>query len=313
MSKNRVLITGAAGYIGSHLSRLMADKNYQVVGLDSLLSGDSALDNLLSHNNFIFENADIRDYDHVDHIITKYQPEHIIHLAGLRGAACDQDPAAAHQVNHDAAVYLAGLANLRKVKKFVFASTCSNYGMMDDNSILLDESSPLDPVSAYAKSKVATEEWLLANALPTTRTIVLRFATAFGWSSNMRYDLVVNSFVKDALEGRTIEIFQPTAWRPFCHLHDISQACILAISHKFAKRSPRVFNIGSTQENYTKQQLWNLLHIQFPDAQHKIVNNKLDPRNYRVDFSLAEKVLSFKPAISVADGMREVRKNLTYL
>ena len=293
-----VFVTGSSGYIGSVLTRILLDQGFRVVGID-------ILDSEIKHPNLLFQSVDICDQDKISYLIRSCNPDSIIHLAGMRGAECDQFPIDAYEINFKAAVRVAEAADQQGVGKFVFASTCSNYGLMSDQNSWLDEESSLTPVSPYAISKVAAENWLTSGYLKNTKAVILRFATAFGVSPNMRYDLMINSFVRGCANQQTLEIFQPHVWRPFCHVEDIAQACAVAVDRDI-HRPFDIFNVGANSENYNKQQVLELLQQQFENLKYALNNKNQDPRNYRVDFSKISKQWNYDTTFSVSDGIKQL-------
>lgn len=291
-----ILVTGSSGYIGSVLTEQLLQQGLVVIGVDK--------DNPLS-DRLIFHNIDIQDYHEISCLIKSCRPDAVIHLAGMRGEECDRNPISAYEVNFKGTASVAQAADQHGVKKFLFASTCSNYGVMSKQDEWLNEDSPLTPVSSYAISKVAAENWLAGGYLKNTKAVVFRFATAFGVSPNMRYDLLINHFVRDCVHQKTLEVFQPQVWRPFCHVEDISTACIAAVQTEL-RGSFEIFNVGSNRENYTKQQIIDLLEAQFTNLSYCLNSQNQDPRNYKVDFSKINKQLGFRTNYSLLDGIKQL-------
>ncbi len=232
----------------------------------------------------------------------------VIHLAAIVGdPACAKQPQLAISTNLDGSINLLKAANNSySVKNFIFASTCSNYGKMEGNSYVTEES-PLKPVSLYAELKVKFEEIMLdgeyrKNFCPTA----LRFATAYGISPRMRFDLTVNEFTKDAALGRELTIFGEQFWRPYCNVEDLANACILVLESEPDKVYKNVFNVGDTRENYQKKMLAEELKKLIPDLKIKYVKKDEDPRDYKVSFEKIKKVLGFQITKTVPQGMEEI-------
>ncbi|MDQ6689199.1 MAG: NAD-dependent epimerase/dehydratase family protein [Gemmatimonadota bacterium] len=299
-----VLVTGGAGYIGSVLVRQLLAGGWRVRVLDSLRAGGESLAELAGHQNFEFIRGDIRD----DPARAVTDCDAVVHLAAIVGdPACRAEPELARSVNLDGSIKLYEAASRSGVKRFVFASTCSNYGRAADPSVLIREDSPLRPVSLYAETKVAVEQFLLgqprsAACIP----VVLRFSTVYGVSPRMRFDLTVNEFARDVALGRELVIFGEQFWRPYCHVTDLARSAIIALSASADVVGFEVFNVGDTDENYTKQMLVDQLRMQVPALRVKFVPKSEDPRDYRVNFSKIRERLDFSPSRRVPDGIREV-------
>lgn len=308
--KGKVLVTGAAGYIGSVLVRKLLHTGYSVRAFDSLMFGGESLVGVYNLPNFEFQKGDIRNS--VDVTAAVNGIDAVIHLAAIVGdPACAKQPELANATNWDAAVRLFGLCNATgNVKRFVFASTCSNYGKMPGDSFV-NEDSPLQPVSLYAELKVKFERYLLESE--TRQDFVataLRFATVYGLSPRLRFDLTVNEFTRDGTLGKELNIYGERFWRPYCHVEDLAQSCILVLESDPEAVRRNVFGVGDTEENYQKTMLAEELLKIVPDAKIRFVSKSEDPRDYRVDFSKIQKSLGFKASKRVPDGIREIYKIL---
>lgn len=302
----KVLVTGVAGYIGSVLTHKLLDKGFEVIGIDNLLYGGESLLSIYNHPNFKFYKKDIRNIETIVSLVNEVDA--VIHLAAIVGdPACAKQPQLAISTNLDGSINLLKAANNSySVKNFIFASTCSNYGKMEGNSYVIEES-PLKPVSLYAELKVKFEEIMLdgeyrKNFCPTA----LRFATAYGISPRMRFDLTVNEFTKDAALGRELTIFGEQFWRPYCNVEDLANACILVLESEPDKVYKNVFNVGDTRENYQKKMLAEELKKLIPDLKIKYVKKDEDPRDYKVSFEKIKNVLGFQITKTVPQGMEEI-------
>lgn len=303
----KILITGAAGYIGSILTRQLIDRGYYVIGYDNLTFGGESLLSIFSNTKFKFIKGDIRNLQNLREVL-RNELYGVIHLAAIVGdPACAKDPQTAKQVNWEASKNLFDICNNdTNIVRFIFASTCSNYGKMPGD-IYLNENSPLNPVSLYAELKVKFEEYLLTskireNFIPTS----LRFATAYGISPRMRFDLTVNEFMRDVTLGKELKIFGEQFWRPYCHVEDLARACIFALEAKEEKVNQNVFNVGETSENYTKKMIAEEILKIIPDAKISYVHKEEDPRDYKVDFSKIKNELGFFITKKVPDGLNEI-------
>ena len=302
----KVLVTGGAGYIGSVLVRLLLEKGYHVRVIDNLMFGGEPIIDLLTHPNFSFVKGDIRDKDAVKKAVQGI--DYVAHLAAIVGdPACAKHPELAKSTNIDGGKLLYDMANEAGVKKFVFASTCSNYGKMKDPESYVNENSELAPVSLYAETKVAFETYLLQqNRTNTCKPTCLRFSTVYGLSLRPRFDLTVNEFTKELALNKELVIFGEQFWRPYCHVNDLAASVELVIASDGSKTAFEVFNVGNTNENYQKKMIVDEIKKVLPDAKIQYVSRTEDPRDYRVNFSKIEKQIGFKISRKVPDGIREI-------
>ena len=225
----KILVTGGAGYVGSILVRRLLENGYKVVCLDKLLFGGESLLDIWEHPSFEFHKCDITDFKAVDRILTSNSIEAIVHLAAIVGdPACKLNPELARKTNWEASAHLVEKAREIDIPRFIFASTCSNYGKMEDPNRFVTEDSPLAPVSLYAELKVKFENLMIremprnGHFCPTS----LRFSTVYGMSHRMRFDLTVNEFTKELALGKELVVFGEQFWRPYCHVSDFSNAIL---------------------------------------------------------------------------------------
>lgn len=302
----KILVTGGAGYIGSTLIPMLLEEGHEVTVLDSLLHGGESLLSVWSHPGLYFKCGDIRDRQLVSSCVQ--ETDAIIHLAAIVGdPACARQPDLARQINMEGSLELLDLARKSKVSRFVFASTCSNYGRMADPTELVDETSELQPISLYAETKVAVEQAILntkhCNEFCPT---VLRLATVFGVSPRMRFDLTVNQFTMEMLSAEPLVVFGGHFWRPYVHVRDVARAFLLVLSSPQSTVKNQVFNVGATSQNYQKDQLVELIRPFAPNSIVEHVHKEEDPRDYRVSFNRISQNLGFKITRSVEDGIREL-------
>jgi len=302
----KILVTGAAGYIGSVLTRILLEKGYKVIGFDVLNFGGESLLGIYNHPGFTFIKGDIRNNDDVINAVIK--SDAVIHLASIVGdPACFKQPELAEETNWLASKNLFDLCSeYKNIKRFIFASTCSNYGKMDGSGFL-NEESPLKPVSLYAELKVKFEKYLLNTEVRDDLVPVsLRFSTAYGLSPRMRFDLTVNEFVKEAATGKELNIYGEQFWRPYCHVNDLASACILVLETLPEKVRKNVFGVGNNNENYQKKMIAQEILKIIPEARIKYVHRTEDPRDYRVDFTKIKNKLGFGITKQVSDGLAEI-------
>ena len=301
-----ILITGGAGYIGSTLVPLLLSDGHSVRVLDTLLHGGDSLLGVWSHPGFEFIRGDVSDRKTVQDALAGV--EAVVHLAAIVGdPACSRQPELARSVNLQASLDLIEVSQRVGVRQFIFASTCSNYGKMKNPDQYVDERSELSPVSLYAETKVAIEQALLkswkgGDWSPTP----LRFATIFGVSARMRFDLTVNEFTMEMLTKKELLVYGEQFWRPYIHVRDAARAIQLVLNSPKETVAGKVFNVGSTEENFQKQQLVEMIRPYAPDAIVEFVHKTEDPRDYRVSFTRIAGQLGFKITRTVAEGIGEV-------
>jgi len=304
----QVVITGGAGYVGSTLAPLLLAAGHKVRVLDRLAYGGESLLGVWANPNFEFVHGDVRDSEKRREILAGCDA--VVHLAAIVGdPACAREPDLARAINLEASMALIEDSRKAGVQRFVFASTCSNYGKMADPTKFVDEESELRPVSLYAETKVAVEKALLASAGPDNWCPTpLRFATVFGVSPRMRFDLTINEFTMEMITKNHLIVFGEQFWRPYVHVFDAARGIALILSSPPQAVSGRVFNVGSTDQNLQKQQIVELIRPMAPDAKIEFVHKDEDPRDYRVSFDRILGELKYKPTRSVVDGIVEVAK-----
>ena len=305
-SRRCITVTGCAGYVGSLVCANLLKGGYRVRGLDSLVYGGRALLGLYQHENFRFLNGDIRDEQVLGEALEG--ADGVVHLAAIVGdPACARQPELARSVNLEGSLRLLKLSRKQGVKQLIFASTCSNYGRMADPTLYACEESPLAPLSLYAETKVTVENAFLAYDGVQPAITVLRFATLFGVSPRMRFDLTVNEFSMELQTKRKLVIFGEQFWRPYVHVRDAANAVVLALESPTQKVGGRVFNVGDTKHNYQKRQIVDLVRSQIPGTVDiESVQRNEDPRDYRVSFEKIRRELNFQITTAIEDGIREV-------
>jgi nucleoside-diphosphate-sugar epimerase len=302
----KVLITGGAGYIGSILTQMLLESGHAVRVFDDLSRGGASLLPVWSHPAFQFMRGDVREAIDVRRALDDMDA--VVHLAAIVGdPACARQPELAREVNLDASLALLAASQHAGVHRFIFASTCSNYGKMLDPNQYVNETSELRPLSLYAETKVAVEQEILDARRDGGMCLTyLRFATVFGVSPRMRFDLTVNEFILQLVTRNHLVVFGEQFWRPYLHVRDVARAVQLILGAPPLQVHRQVFNVGATDQNYRKQDLVQLMRPFAPDAVIEYVHKDEDPRDYRVSFARLEEAFAFRPTRSVEDGIREV-------
>lgn len=304
----RVLVTGGAGYLGSVLVPSLLRAGHRVTVVDSLLHGGESLLGVYHEGDFLFVKEDIRSLGNSAGVLDGV--EAIVHLAAIVGdPACARQPDLARSVNYEASLGLFDRARRKDVQRFVFASTCSNYGKMTAGSGFLDESSPLRPVSLYAETKVGVEQALLnGHGSNGPAVTVLRCSTLFGLSPRMRFDLTVNEFTKELLVKRKLLIFGKQFWRPYVHVQDVARAIMRVLESPPDRVAGEVYNVGDSGQNYQKGQIVELVRSNLDfDVDIEYVEKAEDPRDYRVAFDKIRDRLGYRISRTVEEGICEVR------
>lgn len=299
------LITGGAGYIGMLAADELLQTGRSVRVLDVLLHDQTDRAAELEAKGVEVLRGDIRDDDLRRTAIQGV--DEVVHLAAIVGdPACAVDPELSQEVNVDGARAVAADAEAAGVRRLVFASTCSNYGRMDDPTVPITEEGKLAPVSLYAEQKVAVETELLGRPQENLLTTCLRFATVYGVAPRMRFDLTVNEFARDLWADRDLEVFGEQFWRPYVHVHDAARGIRTVLEADEATISGQVFNVGRSGENYTKQHIVDLIQERTDKGRVSYVKRTEDPRDYKVSFDKVREVLGFETLNTVPDGISEV-------
>ena len=297
-----ILVTGGAGYIGSVLTHKLVELGYNVRIIDSLIYGRDGISDLISKNSVELIEKDIRDEKTLNEAVKDI--DCIIHLAAIVGdPLCKKIPIAAKQINEDATKKLVNISKKQGVKRFIFASTCSNYGSA---STIVDENSPIQPLSLYSKTKVNSENFILNTKNSSFEPCILRFATAHGLSPRMRFDLLLQEFLRDAILDKKIRIYGPNFWRPLSHVDDISNACITTIKSSKNLISGQVYNVGNTSENYTKKMLAEIIQEFVPSTEIEITGSKTDLRTYKVSFDKIKNNLKFISKKTIRNSIQDI-------
>ncbi|HEY9826100.1 MAG TPA: SDR family oxidoreductase [Stenomitos sp.] len=298
----KVLLTGHKGYIGTVMVPMLLALNHEVVGLDSDLYEKSTFGSGIQEIPEI--KADIRDVK----AETLAGFDAVIHLAGLSNDPLgDLNPALTYDINHLASVHLAQLAKQVGVPRFIFSSSCSNYGAGGDD--WLNEESAFNPVTPYGISKVRAEQDISILADENFSPTFLRSATAYGVSPRLRFDLVLNNLVAWAFTTGQIYIKSDgTPWRPIVHIEDISRAFIAVLQAPREIVHNQAFNVGRNEDNYRIRELAEIVGTVVPNCKIEYAKDASpDKRCYRVDCSKIQRVLTeFKPRWNARLGAEQL-------
>lgn len=298
----RILVTGDRGYIGTRLVPMLLEREHEVLGLDSDLFKSCTYAGEVPGIESL--NCDVRDVQ-AEHLMGV---EAVIHLAGLSNDPLgDYRPNLTQEINHVASVRLARLCKEVGVRRFLFASSCSNYGASGEN--FLTEDAAFNPVTPYGESKVLVEAALSQLASDTFSPTFLRASTAYGLSPRIRFDLVLNNLT--AWAYTTGEVFlksDGSPWRPIVHVEDISRAYIAAVEAPREVVHKEAFNVGTTTENYQIRELAEIVRDVVPNSRIEYAPDAgPDKRCYRVDCNrIARTLHGFKPQWTAQRGVEEL-------
>ncbi len=291
-----MLVTGGAGYLGSILSRKLLDKGYQVRLIDALWYGKEPIEELMSNKNFEVIEGDIRNL--VVTVKALKDIDAVIHLASIVGMpASSIEPKSSEEINYLATKNIAELCQLHNIDTYIFASTCSVYGSQPEK--LITEKSSTDPLDFYAQQKYLSERatgWL--NKAPT----ILRFGTLFGMSPRMRFDLVINLFIAQAIQKGEITVFGGDQYRPFLHVHDAADAIIFSLE----KNLTGTYNVIS--ENLTIKQAAEKIS-DITGCKINFSNENEDKRNYKVSADKLKQV-GFQPSRTIDNAIKEITDSI---
>ena len=310
MSK-KVLVIGGAGYLGAVLTGRLLDEGYFVRILDSFIYGKKAVERYTKDKRVEVIEGDIRNIETVN----KNMPgiESVVLLAAVVGdPASKARPEQTIETNYLASMLVASSAKIAGINKFIYASTCSVYGVGKE---VLDENAPMNPVSLYARTKISSEEGIISISDNNFRPVIMRMSTLYGYSPRMRFDLVVNTMTMTAFTEGKINVFGGSQWRPLLGLEDASDAYIKALESEPGGNGSsgygRIYNVGSEKQNYTIAEVANLVAKGIKEASGKeipvnVEGESVDARDYRVSFKKIQSELGFDVKQTIAGSAKEI-------
>lgn len=303
--KEKVLITGGAGYIGSILTPMLLNQGYDVTVVDNFMYKQNSLNHVCSYKNFSVHNKDVRVFDDMKKIFA--DADIIIPLAAYVGAPlCKKDPVGATTVNKDSIFLM--LDKLSKDQRVIMPTTNSAYGSGDENNFCTEES-PLNPISQYAIEKVEVEKRLME----FENFISFRLATVFGMSPRMRIDLLVNDFTYRAVYDGFVVLFESHFKRNYIHVNDVCRAFLHAINN-YEEMKGQIFNVGLSDTNISKFDLCKEISKKLPEFKYleEPIGKDPDQRNYIVSNDKIE-ATGFETKTSLAMGIDELIKGFTMI
>jgi nucleoside-diphosphate-sugar epimerase len=302
----KILLIGGAGYVGSVLTSHLLKKGYAVTSLDYFIYNNQfAVLSYLGDPEYQFVYGDLCNTNHLNKASKNVTD--VIILGGLVGDPITRKyPVESEAINDKGIKKCIDYFKNKSIDKLIFISTCSNYGLIKEDEVA-DESFRLTPLSLYAKAKVSNENYLLSQKPSVNYTgVILRFATAFGLSPRMRFDLTISEFTRDIFFGKELEVFDEHTWRPYCHLRDFARLLEIVLNAEKEKVYFEVFNAGADINNFTKKMIVDEILKYIPKGRVKYEKQGNDPRNYKVSFKKVKNILGFDPAFSIADGIKEL-------
>jgi nucleoside-diphosphate-sugar epimerase len=302
----KLLITGTEGYIGSRLAPIISARGHEVTGLDTGYYRDGWLYSdphqcpMAPRTLFKdLRNVEPRDVEGMDAVV---------HLAELSNDPLGENrPEVTYKINHEGSVNLARMARASGVQRFVYASSCSVYGL--GSGEFLNETSPVNPQTSYAKCKILVERDVKQMAGSNFCVTFLRNATAYGASPRMRFDIVINDLCALAWTTKRIVMTSDgSPWRPVVHIEDICTAIGCALEAPTEAVNGQVFNVGQNSENYRVREIAQIVADVFPGCELSTGKSSGDNRSYRVSFDkIAAQLPGFRCKWTARKGAEELR------
>lgn len=302
-----VLVIGGAGYLGTILTQKLLENSYKVRILDSFIYGERPIEQFKHNSDISIIKGDIRNIETVIQALENI--DCVILLAAIVGDPASKiRPSQTIQTNYLAAQMVAASCKLQNINRFVYTSTCSVYGVSDS---ILDENSSLNPVSLYARTKIASEQSILSLCNDNFSPTILRMSTLYGYSPRMRFDLVVNTMTLKAYQENKITVFGGNQWRPLLNVNDAANAFIKVLQADINKIKGKIYNVGSEQQNYKIKDLANIVSSSLGGIPINTENSAIDARNYRVSFEKIRNELRFSVEHNVENAIQDIYDKLS--
>lgn len=296
-----VLVTGGAGYVGAVLVPKLLNKGYRVKVLDLYLYGDNVLDDVKDNPKLEQIKGDIRDRTLLEKVIPG--TDAVIHLACISNdPSFELNPQLGKSINYDAFLDLVAVSKKSKVKRFIYASSSSVYGIKDEPNVT--EDLPLMPLTDYSKYKALCEEVLLKQREPGFVTLILRPSTVCGYSPRLRLDLAVNILTNHAVNNKKITVFGGQQMRPNIHIADMVDAYLKSLEWPDKAIDGKIFNVG--YENYKVSELAEMVRKVVGQEVEIVTTPTDDNRSYHVSSEKIKRELGFAARHSVEDAVRDL-------
>jgi nucleoside-diphosphate-sugar epimerase len=301
-----VLVIGGAGYLGNIVVRKILDSGRNVRVLDSFIYGAQALSDLEHNPKLQIVEGDFRNIETVVSCLEDIDA--VILLAAVVGdPASKARPTQTIETNLLAAQSLAYACSTHCISRFIYASTCSVYGKGDK---ILDENSTLNPISLYARTKIASEKSILNMSNSNFKPTILRMGTLYGYSKRMRFDLVVNTMTMKAFTDKKIQVFGGEQWRPLLHVDDAADVYCKCIDKPLDIVGSQIFNVGSEEQNYQIKDISKIICSSIKNIKIETLKSDIDNRDYQVSFQKIKIGLQFMPKNSIQNSCKKIYKSL---
>ncbi len=309
--KDKILLIGGGGYLGTVLTGRLVESGYNVRILDSFIYGKKSIQGFKNDDRIEIIEGDIRNIETVNKTMNGI--DSVIHLAAVVG-----DPASASrpeqtiETNQLASLMLAQVCKLKGIQRFIYASTCSVYGVGKD---VLDEDAPLNPVSLYAKTKISSEQGILEMMDDNFAPTIMRMSTLYGWSPRMRFDLVVNTMTMTAFSEKKINVYGGEQWRPLLHVNDAAESYLKVLESDIDKMRGKVYNVGSEEQNHKIKDVANIIvdtirKIPDKNVELKLEKTNTDARDYQVSFKRIQTELGFIVKHNIEMAAKQIYQKL---